>query len=67
MSTWFSPRNQSKHHVKKTFTNFFRLKDKNAKLNVLATQSTQIVQANVFLQSKVQDSPKNFAPPHHPF
>jgi hypothetical protein len=67
MSTWFSPPNQAKHHVKKTFMKRIRLEDTNAKLNVLATQSTQIVQANGFLQSKVKDSPKAFIAPDHPF
>jgi hypothetical protein len=67
MSTWFFPPNQAKHHVKKTFMKRIKLEDTNAKLNVLATQFTQIVRANGFEQSKVQNSPNFFAPPHHPF
>jgi hypothetical protein len=57
----------SKTSCEKNFHQKIRLKDTNAKLNVLTTQSTQIVHANGFLQSKVQDSPKAFVAPHHPF
>jgi hypothetical protein len=43
------------------------LKDKSVRLNPLATHSSQIVNANEFFQSKVQDFPKTFVASHHHF
>jgi hypothetical protein len=53
--------------MKKTFMKGTRFKDTSARSNVLPLHSSQIARANGFLQSKVQDSPKTFSPPRHPF
>jgi hypothetical protein len=44
--------------VKKKIVKGIELKDKNVKFNPLTTHSSQILKANEFLQSKVQDFPK---------
>jgi hypothetical protein len=36
-------------------------------LNVLAINYAQFTRANGYLQPKVQDFPKKFVLPHHPF
>jgi hypothetical protein len=43
------------------------LKYKNVRLNPLVTHFSQIVNANEFLQSKVQDFPKTFVASDHHF
>jgi hypothetical protein len=44
-----------------------KLKDTNAKSNVLAVHFHKFVMANGFLQPKVQETPKAFVVPHHHF
>ncbi len=67
MFVLFFPLGLTKHHVKKNSMKRIKLKDTNAKSNVLAVHFHKFVMANGFLQPKVQETPKAFVVPHHHF